>query len=78
MEVHPSAADLADAVVLAAVASPGNSLLEHVSERQGGYKAWWACWLYTDGDWAKSMTKWANCKEEGTYKRKDFSVLLTV
>jgi len=50
MEVHPSAADLADAVVLAAVASPGNSLLEHVSERQGGYKAWWACWLYTDGD----------------------------
>lgn len=50
MGVHPSVADLADAAVLAAPASPGNLPLEYVSERQGGHKAWWACWLHTDGD----------------------------
>lgn len=74
---HPTA-DLADAAVLAALASPGNSPLEHVSERQGGHKAWWACRLHTDGDWARSTIEWASAKEEGIYKLKDFSVLLTV
>lgn len=50
MGIHPSTAYLADAVGLAALTSPGNLPLEHVSEWQGGHKAWWACWLHTDGD----------------------------
>lgn len=50
MGIHPSTAYLADAVGLAALTSPGNLPSEHVSEWQGGHKAWWACWLHTDGD----------------------------
>lgn len=54
MGVHHSTADLADAAMLAAIGSLGNLPLEHVSEWQGGHKAWWACWLHADGDLAKS------------------------
>lgn len=75
MGVCPSPAD---AAVLAALASLGNLPLEHVSEWQGGHKARWACWLHTEKDWVKSVIAWANGKEEGTYKLKDFSVLLSV
>lgn len=50
MGIHPSTADLAGAVGLAALTSLGNSPSERVTEQQGGHKAWWACWLHTDGD----------------------------
>lgn len=50
MGIHPSTVDLADAAGLAALTSPRNLPSERVSERQGGHKAWWACWLHTDGD----------------------------